>query len=268
MLRRRMPDPLNLSVNTVVGSRKIITRWIYGFPLLTGRGFLIVRCFQRQRRLNRVHMLQKEQVRLYLVTDESWLKGQTLADVVEEAVLGGVTMVQYREKKASYEKMREQAVQVQRVCKKYQVPFMINDSVELALALDADGVHLGQEDESLPTARKRLGREKIIGISAHNAEEALRAAEAGADYIGAGAVFGSSTKQNTVSLSPDGLKSICQVSVVPVVGIGGINETNILSLQGLGIDGAAVISAILAKEDVRKAAATMLGLVEKITEKK
>lgn len=212
-------------------------------------------------------MLQKEQVRLYLVTDRSWLKEKTLADVVEEAVLGGVTMVQYREKKASREVMWEQARQVQEICKKYHIPFIVNDSVELALEIGADGVHLGQKDGSLTKARQRLGRDKIIGTSAHNVGEALRAARQGADYIGVGAVFGSSTKRDAVSLLPDDLKNICQASAIPVVGIGGINETNILSLQGLGIDGAAVISAILAKEDVRGAAATMLGLVEKIMEK-
>lgn len=209
-------------------------------------------------------MLQKEQVRLYLVTDRSWLKERALETVVEEAVLGGVTMVQYREKEASFEEMREQAGRVQEVCKRYRVPFIVNDSVELALAVGADGVHLGQKDGSLQEARQRLGRDKIIGISAHNVKEALEAAEQGADYIGAGAVFGSSTKRDAVSLLPEDLKSICRAVEIPVVGIGGINETNILLLQGLGLDGAAAISAILAKEDVRGAAAMMYGLIEKV----
>lgn len=209
-------------------------------------------------------MLQKEQVRLYLVTDRSWLKERALETVVEEAVLGGVTMVQYREKEASFEEMREQAGRVQEVCKRYRVPFIVNDSVELALAVGADGVHLGQKDGSLQEARQRLGRDKIIGISAHNVKEALEAAEQGADYIGAGAVFGSSTKRDAVSLLPEDLKSLCRAVEIPVVGIGGINETNILLLQGLGLDGAAAISAILAKEDVRGAAAMMYGLIEKV----
>lgn len=214
----------------------------------------------------RIHMLKKEQFRLYLVTDNGWRGKKPLADIVEEAVLGGVTMVQYREKNAAYEEKLEQAAQVQKVCKKYRIPFIVNDSVELALAVGADGVHLGQDDEPLQMARKRLGREKIIGTSAHNEEEAIRAVSQGADYIGVGAVFGSSTKTDAVNLPPDYLKRICQAAEIPVVGIGGINEDNILSLQGTGIDGVAVISAILAKRDVRAAAAAMHRLVEKMME--
>ena len=268
MLRRHMPDPLNLSVNTVVGSRwKIICNPLSVYR--QGDSYAIGNALcpnSMEGGRIKIHMLQKEQFRLYLVTDNSWREEKSLADVVEEAVLGGVTMVQYREKKASYEEKLKQAAQVQKVCKKYRIPFIINDSVELALAVDADGVHLGQDDEPLQIARKRFGKGKIIGTSAHNEEEALRAVSQGADYIGVGAVFGSSTKTDAVNLPPDYLQKICRAVELPVVGIGGINEKNILSLQGTGIDGVAVISAILAKKDVRAAAAAMRSLVEKMME--
>ena len=202
-------------------------------------------------------------MQLYLVTDKSWLKGSSLAEVVEEAIAGGVTMVQYREKDAlPYEEKRKEALQLKAVCQRHSIPFIINDSVELAMDVGADGVHLGQEDGSLSEARERLGPDKLIGTSAHNAGEAREAEAQGADYLGAGAVFGSGTKKDANKLPAATLKEITAAVKIPVVGIGGIDETNILQLQGCGLAGVAVISGILAKEDVKKAAGRLKELAQ------
>ncbi len=194
--------------------------------------------------------IDKRAMRLYAVTDRRWLsEGETLTEYLEAVLKAGVTCVQLREKNSSKEEMLREARAVQPLCAAYHVPFIINDDVETAKAVDADGVHVGQEDTSVLEARAVLGPGKIIGASAHNVEEARRAAEQGADYLGVGAVFGSSTKQDASYLPMETLKEIRRAVDLPIVAIGGITEANILNLSGSGADGAAVISALFAQKD-------------------
>lgn len=209
--------------------------------------------------------ISKNDMTLYLVTDRQWLKkGEKLADAVETAVKNGVTCVQLREKSATYAEFLSLAEELKPVCKKYGVPFIINDNVEIALAVDADGVHIGQDDMTVPMARKLLGENKIIGTSAHNVIEAVKAKADGADYIGCGAVFGSRTKTDAGFLGVEGLKEICRQTDLPVVAIGGISRENVPFLADTGVDGIAVVSAILAETDIAAATAGMLKLVRKI----
>ena len=209
--------------------------------------------------------ISKNDMTLYLVTDRQWLKdGENLADAVETAVKNGVTCVQLREKSATYAEFLSLAEELKPVCKKYSVPFIINDNVEIALAVDADGVHIGQDDITVPMARKLLGENKIIGTSAHNVAEAVKAKADGADYIGCGAVFGSQTKTDAGFLGVEGLKEICRQTDLPVVAIGGISRENVPFLADTGVDGVAVVSAILAETDIAAATAGMLKLVRKI----
>jgi thiamine-phosphate diphosphorylase len=196
----------------------------------------------------------KQAMSLYAVTDSKWLNGRTLPDVVEEAIAGGVTLIQLREKKLFREEFVSLAKEVKRVTDRYRVPFIINDDVEVAKEVGADGVHVGQNDISVEEARRVLGPDKIIGVSAHNVEEALTAQGKGADYLGAGAAFTTSTKLDASALSMDTLRAICQAVSIPVVAIGGINADNILKLKGTGIDGVAVVSAVFAAENVKAAA--------------
>lgn len=210
--------------------------------------------------------ISSEMLRLYAVTDRSWLKeNQTLADAVEQAVLGGATIIQLREKHADSEEQLSLALELKKACEKYNVPLIINDSVELALKSGADGVHLGQDDGDIQKARKILGDNAIIGATAHNVNEAANACSSGADYLGCGAVFGSSTKSNTVPLSLEELKKICETVSIPVAAIGGINKDNILNLRGTGISGAAVVSAVFAENDIRSAAENLKKLILEIT---
>ncbi len=204
--------------------------------------------------------IRKEDMLLYLVTDRTWLKGRSLATQIEESLQAGATMVQLREKNMPIQKFVEEAHQIRSLTRQYQIPFIINDEVEVALASDADGVHLGQEDGNITSARVRLGEDKIIGISVHTVEEALEAQQNGADYIGVGAVFPTSTKKDANPLSVDMLRAICGAVTIPVVAIGGITVDNIMQLNGSGVDGVAVISAILAKEDISAATKEMLKL--------
>lgn len=208
--------------------------------------------------------LDKNSLLLYAVTDRSWLKGQTLAQQVEQALLGGATMVQLREKQLDLPHFRREALEIQALCRRYGVPFLINDNVDLALEIGADGVHVGQEDMEAGLVRQKLGPGKILGVSAHSPEEALRAQAAGADYLGAGAVFHTGTKTDVSTLSCDTLGAICAAVHIPVVAIGGINEDNILRLKGTGIAGAAVVSALFAQPDVQAAARHMRTLAERV----
>lgn len=208
--------------------------------------------------------LDKHSLLLYAVTDRSWLKGQTLAQQVEQALLGGATMVQLREKQLDLPHFRREALDIQALCRRYGAPFLINDNVDLALEIGADGVHVGQEDMEAGLVRQKLGPGKILGVSAHSPEEALRAQAAGADYLGAGAVFHTGTKSNVSTLSYDTLRDICAAVKIPVVAIGGINEDNILRLKGTGIAGAAVVSALFAQPDVQAAARHMRTLAERV----
>lgn len=208
--------------------------------------------------------LDKNSLLLYAVTDRSWLKGQTLAQQVEQALLGGATMVQLREKQLDLPHFRREALEIQALCRRYGAPFLINDNVDLALEIGADGVHVGQEDMEAGLVRQKLGPGKILGVSAHSPEEALRAQAAGADYLGAGAVFHTGTKTDVSTLSYDTLGDICAAVHIPVVAIGGINKDNILRLKGTGIAGAAVVSALFAQPDVQAAARHMRTLAERV----
>lgn len=198
--------------------------------------------------------LKRENLLLYLVTDNRWATDtMPLYKQVEKAVLNGVTIVQYREKNPSNQQHIEEALKIKEICKIHNIPFIINDNPQLAKEIDADGVHVGQDDMPIKKARELLGENKIIGTSAHNVEEAQKAEQEGADYIGVGAVFGSDTKTNVSKMSPELLKEIAGSVSIPVVAIGGINENNIDLLQNTNISGVAVISAILAKKDVATA---------------
>lgn len=208
--------------------------------------------------------VRKEDMRLYAVTDRSWLRGRTLYEQVEEALQGGVTFVQLREKTLSEEEFLEEAKKIKGLCKKYRVPFIINDKVEIAIACDADGVHVGQNDMKAENVREKLGPDKIIGVSARTVEQALLAQEQGADYIGSGACFATSTKQDANVIDHEELKRICKAVDIPVVAIGGISEENALELGGSGVDGIAVVSAIFAKENIKEAAEKLRELSERI----
>lgn len=206
----------------------------------------------------------REMMRLYAVTDRSWLNGQTLYEQVEQALKGGVTLVQLREKGLGAEQFLQEARQIQQLCRRFGVPLIINDSIEVALAVDADGVHLGQDDANAAQARQLLGKDKIIGVSAHNVQEALQAVQDGADYLGSGAVFGSGTKTNVSTLPMQTLREICSAVPIPVVAIGGITEQNLQQMSGSGIAGAAVVSAIFAQENIEEAAIRLRGLLSQM----
>lgn len=187
---------------------------------------------------------------IYLVTDESCLKGRQLLPCVEEALAGGVTLVQYRAKNADGGRMYKEALQLKVLCDEYHVPLIINDRLDIAQAIGAAGVHLGQDDLPCAVARQILGADYIIGVSAHNREEALQAAADGADYLGCGAVFGTATKQDVAKLGLSNLQAIRKAVTLPMVGIGGINLSNYAEVLAIGADGAAIVSGILAQENI------------------
>ncbi len=197
---------------------------------------------------------------LYAVTDRSWLNGKTLLAAVEDCLRGGATMVQLREKELDDVSFLTEAVEMKALCLTYHVPFLINDAVDIAVACGADGVHVGQDDTDVKDARKRLGDDKIIGVSVQTVSQALLAEKDGADYLGVGAVFPTASKTDAAAVSPDTLRQICGAVGIPVVAIGGINRHNIRELKGTGIDGVAVISALFAENDITLAAKTLLAL--------
>ena len=201
---------------------------------------------------------------LYAVTDRSWLGERTLAQVVEKVLRGGATFRQLREKDLGEAAILAEAREIQAIAARYRVPFVINDSVDIALACDADGVHVGQTDLMGRDVRALIGPDKILGITANTVELAVAAEKAGADYIGTGAVFGTTTKQNAKNLSLDTLKAICQAVSIPVVAIGGINGDNLPRLAGTGAAGAAVVSALFAQKDPEEAARRMRALADKM----
>ena len=201
---------------------------------------------------------------LYAVTDRHWLNGRTLVDVVKESLDGGVTMIQLREKSLDEGKFLEEAKELQALCRERHVPFIVNDNVDIAKAMDADGVHVGQDDMEALDVRAKLGPDKIIGVSAHTVEEALLAEKQGADYLGVGAVFPTSSKSDVGEMSYETLKAICKAVSIPVVAIGGISGENVGKLAGSGICGVAVISAIYAAKDVKAAAADLKATVKEM----
>lgn len=187
---------------------------------------------------------------IYLVTDDGCLQGRPLLDCVREALEGSVTLVQYRAKTASSAEMYNEALQLKALCDSFKVPLIINDRLDIAMAVGAAGVHLGQDDLPCAVARKILGEDYLIGVSAHNPAEAKAALQSGADYLGCGAVFGTATKADVKKLGTDGLASICREKGLPVVGIGGVTADNYREVRAAGADGAAIVSGILAQPDI------------------
>lgn len=196
---------------------------------------------------------KKEDLLVYAVTDRSWLNGESLYSQVEKALKGGATFIQLREKELDEEQFLKEAIEIKELCKRYHVPFVINDNVEIADKVDADGVHVGQSDMEAGNVRAKLGPGKIIGVSAQTVEQALLAERCGADYLGVGAVFPTGTKLDAVEVSYETLKEICKAVHIPVVAIGGISSDNIIELRGSGVSGVAVVSAIFASEDIEAA---------------
>lgn len=197
--------------------------------------------------------LDKKYMQLYAVTDRAWTGNKTLYEQIKEALENGVTCVQLREKNLDEASFIEEAKKISVLCRQYNTPFIVNDNVNVATASNADGIHIGQEDMGLKDVRKIVGENMIIGISAHTVEEAKFAQENGADYIGIGAVFETSTKNDVDVIPYEKVKSICDAVDIPKVAIGGINAENILKLKGSGIDGVAVVSAIFGAKDIGKA---------------
>ena len=207
--------------------------------------------------------MNKKELLLYAVTDRSWLGEETIYQQVEKALKGGVTFLQLREKDLDQDTFMEEALKIKKLCKEYNVPFVINDNVELAKLTDADGVHVGQKDMEAGNVREILGPDKIIGVSARTTEQAQAAVKSGADYVSVGAVFGTTTKEDAVKVSPEVVKEIAESVDAPVISIGGITEDNVELLKGTGIAGVAVISSIFAKEDIEKSTACLKKKVEK-----
>lgn len=209
-------------------------------------------------------MFKKEYLKLYAVTDGAWLNGRTMAEAVEAAIRGGATMIQLREKQMDDESFLKEALEVKAVTDAYNVPLIINDNIDVCIKSGAAGVHIGQGDMNAAKARALLGDGKIIGVTAKTPELSVNAEADGADYIGCGAVFGSSTKTDTSKISIEQLNSVCDAVHIPVVAIGGINEKNISELRGAHMAGVAVVSCIFAKENIEAAAKTMKALAEKL----
>ena len=192
----------------------------------------------------------KENMLLYAVTDRAWVGKQSLYEQVEAALKGGVTCVQLREKELSEDEFLEEAIEIAALCKQYKVPFFINDNVEIAIKCKADGIHVGQEDMLATQVRQKVGEDMMLGVSVHSVEEAIEAVKNGADCLGVGAMFSTSTKTDVDVLPKEVLKDICEAVDVPVVAIGGISKMNMLELSGTGVDGVALVSAIFAAEDI------------------
>lgn len=208
----------------------------------------------------------KKTMLLYAVTDRAWVGKMGLYEQVEEALKNGATCVQLREKDLDKEAFLAEAIELAKLCKEYQVPFIINDNVDIAIKCGADGIHVGQEDMAASAVRAQVGESMIIGVSAHTVEEALTAVKNGADYLGLGSVFSTSTKSDVEQISYETLRAICNAVDVPTVAIGGISKKNILKLSGSGVDGVAVVSAIFGAEDPGAATAELLALADKMVQ--
>lgn len=205
-----------------------------------------------------------ETLRLYAVTDRAWTGAHTLAWQVEQALLGGATCVQLREKALDFDEFLQEAIEIKQVCSRFGVPLIINDNVEVALRSGADGVHVGQEDRCAAEVRALIGPDKILGVTAKTVQQALEAQAAGADYLGSGTIFGSSTKLDAKSITLETLRDICRAVQIPVVAIGGINRSNIEQLNGTGICGVAVVSGIFAAEDILSESRLLRALAQKL----
>lgn len=209
-------------------------------------------------RCDKRHML------LYAVTDRAWLGRQTLCEQVEAALKGGVTCVQLREKELDRDAFLREAEELCALCRRYGVPFLVNDNVDVAVACGADGVHVGQEDMTAGEVRRRVGEDMLLGVSVHTVEEARRAVRDGADYLGLGAVFPTSTKTDVDQMPNETLRAICGAVDVPVVAIGGINRGNLLKLAGSGVDGVALVSAIFSAENIEETCRELRALSEEM----
>lgn len=196
-------------------------------------------------------MFNRENLLLYAVTDRSWTENQTLYEQLEDALIGGVTCVQLREKNLSEEDFIQEAVEIRELCRKYNVPLIINDNLNVAIKSNADGIHVGQEDVSAAEIRKLVGDNFIIGVTAKTIEQTKKAENDGADYIGVGAVFPSPTKTNAIRITNEQLNEICSSVSIPAVAIGGISLDNITELSGCKMSGVAVVSAIFAADDIK-----------------
>ena len=208
--------------------------------------------------------LDNHDLLLYAVTDRSWIGEKCLSEQVKEALEGGVTCVQLREKTLSKEAFIEEGKKIKALTDLHRIPFVINDEVEVALAIDADGVHVGQKDMAAGGVRERIGRDKILGVSVCTVEQALLAQAHGADYLGVGTIFTTSTKLDAEHVSIETLQSICEAVEIPVVAIGGITKENLHELQGTKIAGIAVVSAIFASQNIKGATRALREQVEKL----
>lgn len=206
----------------------------------------------------------KKHMLLYAVTDRAWTGKQSLTEQVEAALKGGVTCVQLREKSLDEDAFLKEAMEIAALCRKYHVPFFVNDNVDIAIRCGADGVHVGQEDMAATDVRQKTGGQMMIGVSVHSVDEALRAVESGADCLGVGAMFSTSTKGNASVLPKETLRAICDAVNIPVAAIGGINKNNIKELADSGADGVALVSAIFAAEDIEKECRVLRELAEEI----
>lgn len=206
----------------------------------------------------------KKHMLLYAVTDRAWTGEKTLYQQVEEALRGGVTCVQLREKGMGYAEFLQEAKEIHALCRQYGVPFIVNDNVEIAVACGAEGIHVGQEDMAVGDVRRRVGDGRILGVSVHTVAEAREAVRYGADYLGLGAVFPTSTKTDVDQMPNETLRAICDAVDVPIVAIGGINRTNIGKLTGSGVDGVALVSAIFSANDIEITCRELRKLAERM----
>ena len=209
----------------------------------------------------------KEMMRLYAVTDRAWVGKQTLCEQVEAALKGGVTCVQLREKELPYDTFLAEAMEISALCRRYRVPFFVNDNVGIAIACGADGIHVGQDDLDAAQVRGLVGGRMMIGVSVHSVEEALEAVRNGADYLGVGAMFSTATKTDVDVLPMETLRDICAAVEIPVVAIGGIGRDNIGMLSDAGVDGVALVSAIFGADDIEKECRQLRKLAEQMVKR-
>ncbi len=215
-----------------------------------------------------IQKLSKEEVFLYFVTNKDTYLNRELYFITKEAIMGGASIVQYREKNKSYEKMKKECILLKALCDEHSVKLIINDHVKLAKDIDAHGVHIGQDDEDFSNARNILGQDKIIGVSVFNETQAIKAQRQGADYLGVGAIFKTNSKSDAKQVSIDVLKNISEIAIVPVVGIGGINLNNIEELKNANIDGVALISAIINNKDIKNSTKIMHKKISQVLNKR
>ena len=207
---------------------------------------------------------KNDYLKLYAVTDRSWTGRQTLLEQIEDSLKGGATCIQLREKDMEYDSFLKEALEVKKLCEKCNVPFIINDNVELALACHADGIHVGQSDMESKKVRELIGKDMILGVSAQTVAQAVEAENNGADYLGVGSIFNTTSKADADDVSIETLKAICEAVNIPVVAIGGITKDNLVLLSGTKISGIAVISAIYAQNNIEEATRYLLSSVEKM----